>query len=222
MSAARRAFDLSLYLVTDAALIGGRPLADIVAAAVRGGVTLVQLRDKAAPTRALIAQARALQSVLKPAGVPLLINDRVDVAWAAGADGVHVGSEDMPPALARQLLGPEAIIGQSVGSEAELAALDPAIVDYAGVGAVAATPTKADADALSPEAFADLRRRLSVPVVAIGGLNLDTLARPLAAGADGIAVVSAICAAADPEAAARALRAAVEAAKSARPEGRHA
>lgn len=220
MRTGRRAFDLSLYLVTDAALTGGRPLADIVAAAVRGGVTLVQLRDKAAPTRALIAQARALQAVLRTAGVPLLINDRVDVAWAAGADGVHVGSEDMPSSLARQMLGPEAIIGQSVGCESELAALDPAIVDYAGVGAVAATPTKADAEALSPAAFADLCRRLSVPVVAIGGLNLDTLARPLAAGADGIAVVSAICAAADPEAAARALRSAVEAEKAARPQER--
>lgn len=216
MSAARRAFDLSLYLVTDAALTGDRPLAEMVAAAVRGGVTCVQLRDKTAPTRALIEQARALQAVLKPAGVPLLINDRVDVAWAVDADGVHVGAEDMPPALARKLLGPQAIIGQSVGSYEELVAFDPAVADYAGVGAVTATPTKTDAEALSPETFADLCRRLTVPAVAIGGLNRDTLARPLAAGADGIAVVSAICAAADPETAARDLRAAVEAAKAKR------
>lgn len=213
----QKSFDLSLYLVTDAGLVGGRSLADVVAQAVAGGVTLVQLRDKAGQTRALIDQARALKAALAPHGVPLLINDRVDVAWAAAADGVHVGSEDMPPAMARDWLGPDAIIGQSVGTEAELAAFDPAIVDYAGVGAVAATPTKPDADVLSPEMFRDLCRRLPVPIVAIGGLTSNTLARPLTDGADGIAVVSAICAAADPRAAAQELRRAVDAAKSRRP-----
>ena len=208
-----RPFDLSLYLVTDAALIGDRSLVDVVGQAVAGGVTFVQLRDKDRPTRALIDQARALKALLAPRGIPLVVNDRLDVAWAAGADGVHVGQDDMPPALVRQWLGPDAIIGLSVGSFAELATLDPAVVDYAGVGAVHATPTKPDCPPLSPGDFHEICRHLGVPVVAIGGLNLDTLAWPLAHGADGIAVVSAICAAPDPAAAAHALRQAVDVAR---------
>jgi len=207
------AFDLTLYLVTDPDLTGGRDLAEIVAAAVDGGVTLVQLRDKHADTGPLIAQAQALLRVLRPRGVPLIVNDRVDVALAVGAEGVHVGQTDMPAETARRLLGPDAVIGVSASTEAEVAAVDPAVADYAGLGAAYATPTKPESDALDPATFRALRGRLPLPVVAIGGLTAGNLARPMADGCDGVAVVSAICAAPDPRAAAAHLKQAVLAAK---------
>lgn len=205
----RRPFDLSLYLVTDPALVRGRPLEAVVAAAVDGGATLVQLRDKTADTGALIATAARLLDVLRPRGVPLVINDRVDVALAVGADGVHVGQSDMPAATVRRLLGEHAIVGLSVTREAELAAVDPAVVDYLGVGPVFATATKADAAA--PLDDAAIRRIVAasrLPTVGIGGIHAGNAGRPRALGLDGIAVVSAVCAAADPGAAARSLRAA--------------
>jgi thiamine-phosphate pyrophosphorylase len=203
-------FDLSLYLVTDPAMTARRGLVETVAAAIDGGVTLVQLRHKDSPARLMVEAGRALKALLGPRGIPLIVNDRVDVAYAVGADGVHVGQDDLPPVTARAILGPQAIIGLSITKDADLSTLDPAVVDYVGLGPIFPTGTKADAAlALGEAAFARIRRQLKCPVVAIGGIAAGNAAQAIAAGADGIAVVSAICAAADPRAAAHALWSAV-------------
>lgn len=199
---ARQQFDLSVYLVTDARLCGARGVVETAIAAARGGATIVQLRDPDAPTRRLVEEARALVAALAPFGVPLIINDRVDVALASGAQGVHVGQSDMAPADVRALIGPDAILGLSVGSDAELAASDLAPVDYVGIGPVNGTATKADAGAaIGVDGFAAFRPRIALPAVAIGGIKVDHTAAVIRAGADGVAVVSAICAAEDAKAA---------------------
>lgn len=204
----RRVPDLSLYLVVGAADTGRRPFEEVVLRAVGGGVTLVQLREKRTSTRDQIAHARHLKAMLAPRGVPLIVNDRVDVALAAGADGVHLGADDMSPADARRLVGEEMILGLSVGDETEARAADPALVDYVGIGPAFATGTKADAgDAIGPEGVGALRRRVGLPGVAIGGVSADNAGELRESGIEGIAVVSAICAADDPCAAARRLRA---------------
>lgn len=209
-----QAFDLTLYLVTDPRLVAARGLMSVVEAAVKGGATIVQLRDPHAHGRALVEQARALKALLAPLSIPLIINDRVDVAIAAGADGVHLGQDDMAPGDARALLGPGPILGLSVGNPAEHAASDLAGVDYLGVGPVKATGTKADAGAaIGPAGVAAVRALTRLPMVGIGGLDATSVPEVIRAGADGVAVVSAICAAPDPEAAARALRQAIAAAR---------
>ena len=200
---------LRLCLVTDAAACAPRDLADVVRAAVRGGVTSVQLREKRLETRAFVARARLLQEVLSeaPEKVPLIINDRVDVALACAADGVHVGQSDMHATIVRRLL-PDAIIGMSVESaaDARAVAVEALPVDYLGVSPVFATPTKTDtAPPLGLAGLAAIRALTSLPLVAIGGIAAANAAEVLAAGADGLAVVSAICAATDPEAAAERL-----------------
>ncbi len=202
----RRVLDLSVYLVTDRSLARGRELVDVVLAAVRGGVTVVQLREKDASSREMLELGRALLGRLRPLGVPLIVNDRVDLALALGADGVHVGQSDLPPEVARRLLGPEALVGLSITGPEDLPTLDPSVVDYAGVGPIFPTASKADATpALGLEGLAHLRRQLSVPVVAIGGITLANASAVIAAGADGVSVVSAICSADDCELAARSL-----------------
>ncbi len=207
-------FDLSLYLVTDPEMTARRGLHETVAAAVEGGVTMVQLRHKDGPARLMVEAGRALRALLAPRGIPLIVNDRVHVAHAIGADGVHVGPDDLPPAAARAILGPRAIIGFSINAESRLGDFDPAAVDYVGVGPLFPTGTKAyTTPALGEAAFAAIRRQLRCPVVAIGGIDAANAARAIAAGADGVAVVSAICAAPDPRAAAQALRAAIDAAR---------
>jgi len=205
-----KAFDLTLYLVIGPDAVAGRAVEAVTAAAVAGGVTLVQLRDKTAPDAEVAALARRLQAVLAPHALPLIINDRVEVARAVGAAGVHLGADDRPAAEARAVLGPEAIIGVSAGTFGEADLVDPAVVDYVGTGAVYATATKSDAGAaIGLDGLAALRRRLALPMVAIGGIGLSTAAAVAATGVEGIAVVSAVCGAADPESAARDLRAAV-------------
>ena len=202
--------DWRLCLVTDHRLAGARPLEDIVAAAVRGGVTLVQLREKECSTRDFVELARSLKRILAPTGVPLIVNDRADVAIAACADGVHVGQSDMDCRDVRRLLGPDAIIGLSVetAEQARQAANLP--VDYLGVGPIFATPTKPDAaPAWGLEQLAALRRQTPRVLMAIGGIHASNARLVREAGADGIAVVSALCAAPDPESAARELRAAI-------------
>jgi thiamine-phosphate pyrophosphorylase len=202
----RRVPDLSVYLVTDRLLSRGRELVDVVLAAVRGGVTLVQLRDKDVPARETLALGRALLERLRPLGVPLIVNDRVDLALAMGADGVHVGQGDLPAEVARRLLGPDALVGLSITGAGDLPTLDPAVVDYAGVGPIFPTGTKADATpALGLEELARLRRLLTVPIVAIGGITVANAAAVIAAGADGVSVVSAICSADNCEVAASTL-----------------
>jgi thiamine-phosphate pyrophosphorylase len=202
----RRVPDLSVYLVTDRSLARGRELVDVVLAAVRGGVTVVQLREKDASSREMLELGRALLGRLRPLGVPLIVNDRVDLALALGADGVHVGQSDLPPEVARRLLGPEALVGLSITGPEDLPSLDPSVVDYAGVGPIFPTASKADATpALGLEGLARLRRQLSVPVVAIGGITPANASAVIAAGADGVSVVSAICSADDCELAASTL-----------------
>ncbi|TXL71709.1 thiamine phosphate synthase [Vineibacter terrae] len=199
---------MRLYLVADPAFAGTRRLPDIVAAAVRGGVTMVQLRDKGDHVGRFVQEARAVRQVLEGTGVPLIINDRVDVAHAIGADGVHLGQRDLPVRDARRLLGREAIIGLSIEQAAQLAHADLAAVDYLGAGPVFATATKPDAaPPLGLDGLAAIRTACGLPVVAIGGLSLDNAAGVIAAGADGIAVVSAVMAAHDVTHAAAQLRA---------------
>lgn len=200
---------LRLHLVTDAALCGARGVEAVVAAAVRGGATCVQLREKQLDTRAFVARARALKALLAPLGVPLIINDRLDVALAADADGVHVGQSDMPVDVVRRLL-PNGLVGLSVENAAQAqaaAALPAGLVDYLGVSPVFATPSKTDtAPALGLDGLRQLRALTALPLVAIGGMALENAAQVIAAGADGLAVVRALCAAPDPQSEAQALR----------------
>jgi thiamine-phosphate pyrophosphorylase len=199
-----------LYLVTDRGLCGDRALEAVVAQAVQGGVACVQLREKDLSTGAFVALARSLKALLVPLGVPLVINDRLDVALAAGADGVHVGQEDMPCELVRQFMGPRAIIGLSVETWADVVRAQDQDVDYLGVSPVFPTPTKTDTKAAwGFEGIARIRAFSRHPLVAIGGLNAANAARAVRAGAGGIAVVSAICASPDPCAAARELAACI-------------
>ncbi|MBK1668379.1 thiamine phosphate synthase [Rhodovibrio sodomensis] len=199
--------DLSLYLVLGAADTGKRPFEEVVLAAIEGGVTMVQLRDKQATTRVLLEHALRLKALLEPRGVPLIVNDRIDVALAAGAAGVHLGQDDMPPALARRLVGADMLIGLSVSDRVEADTADPETVDYIGIGSVFPTGTKADAGtAIGPAFAAELRQLVDLPSVAIGGLNASNAGQLRGSGIEGLAVVSAICAAADPAQAARELR----------------
>lgn len=207
----RRLPDLRLMLVTDAAMTARRGLADTVRAAVDGGVTVVQLRDKHAPDAEQIALASALQDVLVPRGIPLVVNDRPAVFRAVGAAGLHIGQDDGDPAAARAIIGSDAILGLSVTRADEVATVDPAVVDYVGLGPVFATGTKADAAApLGLDGLRAVGALLPVPFVAIGGIDAGNAGAVMATGAAGIAVVSAICAADDPRAAAAVLRKAVE------------
>lgn len=195
--------DYSLYLVTDRGLSGGRPTRDIVESAIRGGVTCVQLREKSAATKDFIREAIGIKGLLAAAGIPLIINDRLDVALAVRADGVHLGQKDMPLEMARAITGDRLIIGISVESAEDAAAAEKGGADYLGVSPIYATPTKTDtAPALGLEGLSEIRRTVKLPLVAIGGLNRDNAAAAIRSGADGIAVVSAIVAAVDPEQAA--------------------
>jgi len=200
--------DYSVYLVTDRTLCVSGTLEDVVARAVQGGVTMVQLREKQLCTREFVELGRALRALLAPRGVPLLVNDRVDVALACGADGVHIGQSDIRYADARRLMGAGAVIGVSVESVEQAAEAERCGADYMGVSPVFATPTKTDTSApWGLEGLRGLRRRFSLPLVAIGGIGPDNAAEVFEAGADGIAVVSAICASPDPQQAAATLRA---------------
>jgi len=207
----KRSIDWSLYLVTDRPLSLGRPIEEIVAAAVDGGVTAVQLREKECSAREFVALARHLKKLLTPRGVPLLINDRIDVALAAGADGVHIGQSDMAYRDARALLGVDALIGLSVETPMQAAEAEDWDCDYLGVGPIFPTATKSDAaPAWGLVQLAELRRTSRRRLVAIGGINASNAALVASAGADGLAVVSAICSAPDPRAAAANLRRLIE------------
>jgi thiamine-phosphate pyrophosphorylase len=209
--------DLRLYAVIDPERAGGRSLADL-ARLIAAGATLVQLRDKHGPTRAMIEEARAIRAALAPLRVPLLINDRVDVALAALADGVHVGQDDMAAADARRLLGPKAIIGLSIKTVAQAQTAPVEQLDYVAIGGVFVTQSKDNPD--PPVGIAGLQTILAVvrarapnmPVVAIAGIDASNAADVIVAGADGIAVISALSLAPEPAEAARKLRVVVDAA----------
>jgi len=198
--------DYTLYLVTDRDLMSTPTLEEAVEQAIRGGVTLVQLREKHASSLEFYQTALRVKKITDSYNVPLIINDRVDVALAVDADGVHVGQSDLPAARVREILGPDKILGVSASSlkEALKAVEDGA--DYLGVGAMFATGTKTDANITTIEELKRIRQAVSVPIVVIGGINKQTLPLFAGTGIDGIAVVSAIIAAADVEKAARELK----------------
>lgn len=199
-----RNLDLSLYLVLDPGLCVAFGMVETACAAVAGGATMVQLRDKHADTARMIETGRALKVALSGTGALLIVNDDVDAAIAIGADGLHIGQDDIDAITARQLIGPDMILGLSAETAALAAAIDPAAVDYAGLGPVFATATKPDhKPALGFEGLSRLIKVCPVPVVAIGGLKSTHVGGVLAAGADGLAVVSAICGTPDPQLAAR-------------------
>lgn len=207
--------DLRLYALIDPAVSGGRTLTDL-ARRVAGSATLVQLRDKHGSTRTMVEEARALRAVLEPNNIPLLLNDRVDVALAAEADGVHIGQDDMAPNDARLLLGRGAIIGLSIKTveQAKLAPLN--LLDYVAIGGVYGTTSKDNTaapigiDGLRTIAGAIRARAPHYPICAIAGINSGNAADVIAAGADGVAVISALSLAPDPAVAAQDLRALVD------------
>ena len=200
-------FDYSLYLVTDRTLSLGRSTVEVVRAAIRGGVSCVQLREKGCSTREFMDEARLLKALLAGTGVPLFINDRLDVALAVGADGVHLGQNDLPIADARRLVGNRMIIGISAESVADAIRAEAEGADYIGASPVFTTPTKTDtAPPLGLDGLRAIRRAVQLPLVAIGGINADNAAQVLRAGADGLAVVSAIVSAPCPRTAAAGLR----------------
>jgi thiamine-phosphate pyrophosphorylase len=212
----RQRFDPSLYLIADPSATAGRPLETVVAAAVAGGVTLVQLRHKQGSTRELLDAARGLHAILEPRGIPLIVNDRIDVALAVEAEGVHVGQEDLPAEIARRLIGPNRILGLTLREDGQALAVDAGVIDYAGAGPIQATTTKQDAAPPRGVAgFAGFRRLVQVPTVAIGGVTVALAGPLLQAGADGLAVAAAILAAPDPEAAAADFARAIAAARAA-------
>ncbi len=207
--------DLRLYAIVDPETSGGHDLADLAREVVAGGATLVQLRDKKSETRAMVARARAIKAAI--GRVPLLINDRVDVALAAGCEGVHVGQEDMTVEDARRLLGPAAMIGLSIKTVAQADAAPIDLIQYAGVGGVFGTTSKSTTSkpigpaGLSAVIAALHRRRPGFPTCGIAGINAGNAAEVIAAGADGVSVISALSLAPDPQAAAKGLRAIVDA-----------
>ena len=209
--------DLRLNAIVDPERSGGRDLAELARLCAEGGATLIQLRDKRSETRAMVETARAIKKALAPLGVPLVINDRIDVALAANADGVHLGPDDMAAEDARRLLGPHALIGLSIKSAAAAEAAPVKLIDYVGSGGVYVTLSKQQKNApIGPAGLARiievLRRRVpQLPVCGIAGIDAGNAAEVIAAGADGVAVISALSLAPDPAAAARTLRDIVDA-----------
>ncbi|NPU85055.1 MAG: thiamine phosphate synthase [Syntrophaceae bacterium] len=193
-----------LYLVTDRDLCGSRTVEEVVRLAAEGGAVAVQLREKDLPTRPFIEEAIRIRKLLDALGIPLIINDRLDVALASGAAGLHVGQDDMPYDTARRILGPKALIGLSVETWEDVERAEDLDVDYLGVSPVFATPTKTDTkEPWSIEGLARIRAFSRHPLVAIGGLNAGNAAAVVRAGADAVAVISAVCAAEDPREASR-------------------
>lgn len=204
--------DLSVYLITDTPICGQRGVPATVAAAVAGGATVVQLRDHRLSDEEFIVLGLAVREVLTGSGVPLIVDDRVHLAHRIGADGVHVGHRDMPPAQVRELLGAQVIVGLSVSTVDEVRAAQAAgqeLVDYVGVGPVWATGTKPDhGTPIGPDGVARVVAASPWPVVAIGGITTDRVPVLRGSGTAGVAVVSAVCAADDPAVATTSLRAA--------------
>lgn len=188
------AIDYSIYLVTDEACLHGRPLLGCVEEALAAGVTLVQYRAKAADGGVLYAEACRLKELCDKYSVPLIINDRLDIALAVGAAGVHLGQDDLPCAVARRLVGEDFIIGVSAHNPAEAVQAVSEGADYLGCGAVFGTATKHDVAKLGLENLRSIRKAVTVPMVGIGGITADNYAEVLATGADGAAIVSGILA----------------------------
>ncbi len=196
--------DYSLYLCTDRGLMTSATIEESVEAAVRGGATVVQLREKDCSSREFYELGLRVREITARYGVPLFVNDRADIALAVGADGVHVGQSDLPCKAVRAI-APGMLVGVSASSLAEAVQAERDGADYLGVGAMFATGTKTDAAIVSMEELEAIRRAVSIPIVVIGGINKQTIPAFRGKGIDGAAVVSAIVAQPDPEAAAREL-----------------
>ncbi|WP_226022129.1 thiamine phosphate synthase [Halomicrobium salinisoli] len=209
--------DWSVYLVTQGSRSRDRTTPEVVRAAVDGGVGVVQLREKVLPARRRYELGREVRRITREADVPLIVNDRVDLAQALSADGVHLGDDDLPVSVARDILGADAVIGRSVSFVDDARAAEEAGADYLGVGAIYATGSKDDIPddeyAVGPERVAAIAEAVSIPIVGIGGITPDTAAPVVAAGADGVAVITAITDADDPETATRDLKSAVDGAR---------
>ena len=197
--------DWSLYLCTDRRLMSSSTIEENVECALKGGVTAVQLREKECSSREFLELALRVKGLTSRYGVPLIINDRVDIALAAGADGVHVGQDDLPCRTVRQIAGPDMLIGVSVSALDEAIRAEQDGADYLGVGAMFPTGTKTDAEVITVDLLKEIRKAVSIPIVIIGGINMNTAPQLKGLDIDGIAVVSAIVAQPDVEAAARGL-----------------
>jgi len=201
----KRNSNYSLYLVTDSGLLGDKDLAKTVEQAIQGGVTVVQVREKNLSSLEFYQVALAIKGVTEKYGVPLIVNDRADIALAVDAAGLHIGQEDLPVVVARKLLGPNKIIGVSAATLEEALLAQDQGADYLGIGAVFPTNTKDDADSVSLADLAAIKNKVKIPIVAIGGIHGNNIQAVMNTGVDGVAVVSAIIAAVDPKAAARKL-----------------
>lgn len=203
----KKAVDYSLYLITDRELSMGRHYLSIVESAVKGGVSCVQLREKKCSTLEFIEQALILKVFLKSQNIMLIINDRLDVAQAIGADGIHLGQKDMPLSMAKKIVGDSMVIGISAECLDDAVRAEKEGADYIGVGPVYFTGTKTDiGPPLGLEGLIQIRKTVKIPIIAIGGLNHTNAEAVIRSGVDGIAVVSAIVSAEDPEKAARKLK----------------
>jgi thiamine-phosphate pyrophosphorylase len=192
-----------LYVILDRSVAGGRDLDTILAAALDGGAEMIQLREKTWPSGTLFPLAKRLRARCRAAGVPFIVNDRVDLALAVEADGVHLGQDDLPPEAARPLLRPGMILGLSTHTVEQAKAAQAAGADYVAVGSMFPTATKAEFHLVGPALAREVRPVVRVPLIGIGGITSENVSQVIAAGADGVAVISAVCAAPDPAAAAR-------------------
>jgi thiamine-phosphate pyrophosphorylase len=194
--------DSSLYVVLDRTAARGRDLVELLALALAGGSRMIQLREKEWPSGRLLPLAEKLRAACAAAGATFIVNDRVDLALAVGADGVHLGQDDLPARAARPLLRPGMILGISTHSVEQARAAQADGADYVAVGSMFATTSKADFQLVGPDLMRKLRGEIRVPLVGIGGITPDNVSEVIQAGADGVAVISAVCAAPDPKAAA--------------------
>ena len=210
----KKTVDYSLYLVTDRALSFGRKNIEIIQAAVEGGVTIVQLREKEATTKEFYQEGIEIKAYLLSKNIPLIVNDRIDIVLALGADGVHLGQDDMPVDLARKILGPQKIIGASVLTPEDAKAAEALGADYLGLSPIFSTETKPELrEQIGIEGIHRFRQSVRIPLVGIGSMNVSNAYEAVKAGLDGIAVVSAICSRENPKAAAEALKAEISRAK---------
>jgi thiamine-phosphate pyrophosphorylase len=205
--------DPSLYVILDRAAAGGRDLVDILDATIAGGCRMVQLREKEWPSGRLLPVAERLRARCRAAGVTFIINDRIDLALALAADGVHLGQDDLPPRLARPLLRAGMLLGLSTHSVEQARAAQAAGADYVAVGAMFPTATKPDFELVGPDLVRKLRDEIRAPLVGIGGITPENVGDVIRAGAAGVSVISAVCAAADPERATRRFLEAIRAAR---------
>lgn len=213
MRTVRPPFVPDVYVILDRTAAGGRDLGAILDGAIAGGCRMVQLREKEWPSGTLLPLAERLRARCREAGVTFIVNDRVDLTLVVDADGVHLGQEDLPPRAARPLLRPGMILGVSTHSIEQARAAQAAGADYVALGSVFATATKAAFELVGPELVRRARAEIRAPLIAIGGITADNVATVVRAGADGVAVISAVCAAPDPETATRRLVETVRAAR---------